>query len=166
MKTRARRGVTLIETLVVLALIGLFASVAVLNAPQVRSGARDEAERFAAKLDVAQTLSLSSGAPVKAELTGDGYRFLVFRDRKWIEPAEARALQPHAFRRDLAVALLSLDAALEDGAQGARDEKTKPFLIDPLGGGGAVSVAFSDGGERWLVSLDQAGGVKVSRDAR
>ncbi|MEX0645770.1 MAG: type II secretion system protein, partial [Parvularculaceae bacterium] len=46
---KKQRGVTLLELLVVMAILALVASIAVLSAPPARGAARDEAERFAAR---------------------------------------------------------------------------------------------------------------------
>lgn len=168
----ARRGVTLIETLVVLGLVALLASIAVLSAPAARSSARDEAERFAAKLDAAHTLAIATGAPVKVEITGAGYSFSSYRDRAWTEIVAQESLRKRAFRRDVAVTLVSVDAALADAAASSpsgsreRDRGARQFLVDPLGGGGETSVEFADGGGRWMVAVDGSGAVKVIRDAR
>ena len=161
----ARRGVTLIETLIVLALIALLASVAVLNAPAIRSGARDDAEVFAARLDAATDLALISGAPVRVELSSAESVFSSFDDGAWRALESPRVLRRRAFHRDVAVTLLSFDAALTDAdaPKGERDD-VRRFLIDPVGGAGATSIAFADSRGRWVVSLDASGKPKVARD--
>lgn len=166
MNARVRRGVTLIETLVVLALIALLASVAVLSAPSAPSGARDEAERFAARFDAAQAFALASGAPLKVELSSEGYGFFTYRDRAWTEVRGAKSLRRHAVRRTVAVTLASLDAGLAatTSSSDATDESPPQFLIDPLGGSGEVSVAFADRKGRWVVTADRIGSAKVARD--
>lgn len=161
-----RRGVTLIETLVVLALIALLASVAVLSAPALRSNARDEAERFAVKAGAAQTLALVSGAPVQIDFAPTGYGFRAFRDGAWTDIADQRPLRRRVVRGGVAVTLVSFEAALADGND-ARDEKQKGeglILIDPLGGGGKAIAAFADRSGRWIVTLEGSDPPKVVRD--
>ncbi len=166
MKKRARRGVTLIETLVVLALIALLASVAVLSAPSAPSGARDEAERFAARFDAAQAFALSSGAPLKVELSADGYGFFAYRDRAWTEVQGAKWLRRHVVRRNVAVTVVSLDAGLAEATSspGAQTETPPQIIVDPLGGSGEIAVAFADQSGRWVVRADRIGSAKVARD--
>jgi general secretion pathway protein H len=161
-----RRGVTLIETLVVLALIALLASVAVLNAPALRSNAREEAERFAVKASAAQTLALISGAPVRVDFSPTGYGFRTFRDDAWAEIVDPRSLRRRVFRGDVAVTLLSVEAALTEANDARRDgpKGEEHILIDPLGGGGKASAAFADPSGRWIVTLHGSDAPKVARD--
>lgn len=165
MKAGARRGVTLIETLVVLALIALLASIAVLGAPAARSSAREEAERFAARLDRAQAHALATGAPLKVDIAANGYAFSAYRDSAWAELKSPAALARRAFRRDVSVSIVSIDASLADKepTTGSQQSELSHFIVDPLGGG-ETSVAFADRGGRWIVSADRVGSVKVARD--
>ncbi|MBY0422046.1 MAG: GspH/FimT family pseudopilin [Parvularculaceae bacterium] len=163
MSLRARRGVTLVEALVVLALIAFAASVAALNAPPPRGKAKEEAERFAARLDAAFSAALVAGAPVRLDVEKDGYAFKLYDGEKWAPPAaDARlgARRP----KGVAIAVVSRDPAF---ANEERDDgKTPtPVLIDPLGGDG-VAVAFAADGGRWIVAMDRQGAVTVKRDDR
>lgn len=161
-----RRGVTLIETLVVVGLIALFAAVVVLNAPPPRAGARTEAERFAARLDAAFVAATGSGSPLRLDIDRAGYRFSTYADGKWT--AAAGRLAPAAFDRTVAVSVVGGDPATRnDARRGDGDEKddSRSVVIDPLGGD-AGAFAFEGGGARWVVTLDALGAVKVARDGR
>lgn len=163
----ARRGVTLIETLVVLGLIALFASIVALNAPPPRAPARLEAERFAARLDAAFAAAVASGAPVRLDIDAAGWSFRTFDESGWTEPKGAPALAPQRFGRDVAATVLSVDASSANERAETKDKKdaTQSVVIDPLGGDGAT-VAFAGGGARWIVTLDPQGAVTVTRDAQ
>lgn len=153
-----QRGLTLVELLVVLAVLAFAVGVAVVNAPPPRSGAKHEAERFAALLVAAAQNAASSGAPARARLETTGYSFERYDGDGWRADRAERALPAH----------MSLDARPRASAAAnaaLKDRRAPQWLtLDPIGMTDAYDVVFADGGERWLVSVDAAGRVEVKRD--
>lgn len=153
-----QRGLTLLELLVVLAVLAFAVGVVVVNAPPQRSGAKHEAERFAARLVAASENAASSGAPARARLETTGYRFERYDGDGWRADRTERALPAH----------ISLEARPRAAAMAndSRDDGRAPqwLTLDPVGMTDAYEVAFADAGERWLVSVDVAGRVEVKRD--
>lgn len=80
---RPRAGFTLVELLMVIAVIGLAAGAVVLAVPDPRPAVGLEAERFAARLSRAREESILSGRPVAVEASADGYGFTVFDGAAW-----------------------------------------------------------------------------------
>ena len=71
-KVRAanRAGFTLVELLMVVAIIGLAAGAVVLSVPDPRPSVAEDAERFAARLSRAREEAILSNRPVAVDPTG------------------------------------------------------------------------------------------------
>lgn len=78
-----REGFTLVELLMVVAIIGLAAGAVVLSVPDPRPSVAAEAERFAARLARAREESILSNRPVAVEATVTGYGFSVLDGAIW-----------------------------------------------------------------------------------
>ena len=82
-RSAIRRGFTLVELLMVVAIIGLAAGAIVLSVPDPRPSVAEDAERFAARLSRAREESILSNRPVAVEATATGYGFSVFDGAAW-----------------------------------------------------------------------------------
>lgn len=84
-KVRAanRAGFTLVELLMVVAIIGLAAGAVVLSVPDPRPSVAEDAERFAARLSRAREEAILSNRPVAVDATAAGYGFMVFDGAAW-----------------------------------------------------------------------------------
>ncbi len=80
---RSRSGFTLVELLMVVAIIGLAAGAVVLSVPDPRPSVAEDAERFAARLSRAREEAILSNRPVAVEATPAGYGFTVFDGAAW-----------------------------------------------------------------------------------
>ncbi len=76
-------GFTLVELLMVVAIIGLAAGAVVLSVPDPRPSVAGDAERFAARLSRAREEAILSNRPVAVEATPAGYGFMVFDGTAW-----------------------------------------------------------------------------------
>ena len=79
----SRAGFTLVELLMVIAILGLAAGAVVLAVPDPRSPVAEDAERLAARLVRAREESILSNRPVAVEATRAGYGFTVFDGTRW-----------------------------------------------------------------------------------
>lgn len=87
MNLRARHsGFTLLEILVVLVIIAFMAGIAILSigGDNLDERVKIEARRLAELLRLASDQAVMHGKEVGVEVTGDGYRFLVLQNRRWV----------------------------------------------------------------------------------
>ena len=82
-RSPARAGFTLVELLMVIAIIGLAAGAVVLSVPDPRPSVAGDAERFAARLVRAREESILTNRPVAVETTPAGYAFMAFDGAAW-----------------------------------------------------------------------------------
>ena len=68
-------GFTLIELMIVLAIMGLVAAGVLMAMPDPRGRLSNEAERFAARTVAARDLAILEGRPVAVRVTAQGYAF-------------------------------------------------------------------------------------------
>lgn len=85
---RSRGGFTLVELLMVVAILGLAAGAVVLAAPDPRPSVGAEAERFAARLVRAREEAVLTNRTVAVETTAGGYEFSAFDGVRWTPLAE------------------------------------------------------------------------------
>src|SRR5690606_30071026 len=68
-------GFTLVELMLVLAIMGLAAATVMLTLPDSQRGARDEADRLAARLAAVRDLAVIEGRGTAAVISASGYGF-------------------------------------------------------------------------------------------
>ena len=83
-----RAGFTLIELMVVIAIIGLATAAVVLSVPDTGGSVRAEAERFAARAKAARDSAIVESRPVALVLDGAGYRIERRIDDAWRPAAD------------------------------------------------------------------------------
>lgn len=71
----AENGFTLVELMIVIALIGLVSAAVVLALPDPRGRLRDDTERFAARVRAAHDLAIIEGRSVSVWVSDGGYGF-------------------------------------------------------------------------------------------
>lgn len=161
------RGLTLLELLVVMAILALLVSVAVFNAPPARSNARDEAERFAARLVAASEDAVLQGSVMRIEMTPGGYTIARYANGEWKADDGAGRFAAHSFASNVAVTLTVDDAALANRRGDDRSMKkddAQRIVLDPLGAAPAFTVAFADGRQRWRVRSNESQMIEVVND--
>lgn len=160
-------GLTLLELLVVVAILALATTVAVFNAPPARSGAKAEAERFAARLVAGIEEAVMSGAPARVRMNPTGYAFERYDGEDWLEAGEGRLRPGRSLPANIVMSATAKEdsAKANDAGRASTDgQKTQWMSLDPIGVTDAYDVVFSDGRQSWTVSIDAAGKVRVSRD--
>lgn len=145
-------GITLVELLVVMAILAFAAALIVLNAPPSHALAKEEAERFAARTRAAWEECVVKGATASIAISDRDYRVERFVGGKWEPSDDARRFAER--RMPDSVAMI---AALEDPAskneKPKQGEKEQPMriILDPIGSTTPFRVEFRDGRERWVV---------------
>lgn len=143
--TRARdpqAGVSLVEVMVVLAIVGIMTGVAVLGFGGVGggTGAEAEARRLADRLQLAADEALVTGAPRALQWSAAGYRFVVWDEQESGWRPEARPLlsETHELPRGLTLRGPEGEAAV----LAAADRAVTPVTLALGGAGGSWTVAF------------------------
>lgn len=85
-------GFTLVELLIVLAIIGMMSAVVVLAMPDPRGSLTAEAERFAARAKAAQERAVMDARAMSVRVTGAGYGFDRRERTEW-RPLGAKPFQ-------------------------------------------------------------------------
>jgi general secretion pathway protein H len=132
-------GLTLVEMLVVLAVVGVMAGVVVLSAGSGSGrGAEVEARRLAARLDLAADEAMVTGHSVAFVGDKDGYRFLVQQAGQWRDET-APALEPYRLPSGLSL----------EGTGAA------PIVIGADGGGNPLDLRLVPRkGASWAIAFD------------
>ncbi|WP_235562542.1 GspH/FimT family pseudopilin [Brevundimonas sp. Root1423] len=141
---KMRAGFTLVELLMVVAILGLAAGAVVLAVPDPRPAVGAEAERFAARLSRAREEAVLSNRPIAVEVTPTGYAFTVFDGRVWSALSDG-PFGPEVWQAETAV-------GPEEGAR---------FVFDPTGVAEPVVLTLAREGKRRTVSVDGAGEVRI-----
>lgn len=114
-RRRADAGFTLVELMAVCAVVGVAATLIVLNAPRPRADARLEAERLAVLMTRAREEAALTGRSVRVSVDQDGYRFSRRQAGRWTT-LDARPFQPRLWAEDATVAVESPDGRGGEGA--------------------------------------------------
>jgi general secretion pathway protein H len=138
----AQAGLTLVEMLIVLVIMGIATSAAVLSVDMVGRDRKteDEAARLAAQLNLAVDEGLVSRKRLALFWTGTGYEVKAWAGGGWRTPDTPRLAAAH----DLPA---SLTLRRMDGASG-------PVDMAEDGLGPAVSLELSGAGSAWVVAFD------------
>jgi len=139
-----RAGFTLVELLMVVAILGLAAGAVVLAVPDPRPAVGAEAERFAARLARARDEAVLSNRLVAVEVGSDGYAFTVFNGRTWSALSEG-PFGPQAWEAGTGIEI----------AEGSR------FVFDPTGVAEPLTITLSRDRKELTVAVDGAGEVAL-----
>lgn len=82
------RGFTLIELMVVIAIVGIASAAVVLALPDPRGRLRDEAAHFAARARAARDLAVVGARPISLWVSAGGYGFDERADGAWVAMGE------------------------------------------------------------------------------
>ncbi|WP_303718659.1 type II secretion system minor pseudopilin GspH [Brevundimonas naejangsanensis] len=134
-------GFTLVELMVVIAIIGVAAGAVVLSMPDPRPTLAVEAERFAARLTLAREEAVMTNRPVALHFDAAGYGFESFDGAAWTPLTGALA-----------------STAWGEGAAVAGAARA---VFDPTGGADAARVRLGREAHSVTVAIDGAGEVTI-----
>jgi type II secretion system protein H len=147
-------GVSLVEAMATLFIIGLMVSAVVLMAPPQDRETRALAERLAAHLTRASEESIIANRPVALVVTSEGYGFARLEENGW-RPIETGS--PLTFRAWPEGVAYSIEA------HEAEHDTDRVVRFDPLGGATPARIVLARGGVRWSVAVDGQGESHVAR---
>lgn len=143
----AEHGFTLVELMVVLAIIGFISAVVVIAIPDPRGRVIEDADRFAARVAAARDEAVVTARPMGVWVSASGYGFQRRDGAQWV------AMQDKPFLtvnwKPGTRALVGKDGARQIGFDGTG------LPTDPM------TVTLAREGERVSVTVDMAGKVMV-----
>lgn len=153
-------GFTLVETLVVLVIIGLLASVVTLAMPDRRVGAREEARTLAARATLGAQESILSSTPIGLVLTPQGYSFSRWRAGRWTPVPDDKTFASRTWGEGLEVIYTESKARPVTG-------RTKPPILPAVvfqssGIATPFKVTLTKDREVWAVSGNERGEIAVA----
>ncbi len=169
-----QRGLTLIELLVVIVILALASTFVLLNAPPSRPAVREDAERFAARMQIAFDDAIATGANMRVSIDTTGYAFETLKEGEWTAVESHPAFGRKNFDK-ATTATVEIDDAANDNSRALggderaedddEDDEAHRIPLDPLGAQAAFKVRLSSARGVWTVSVTDAGAIAVDQDA-
>ena len=155
-------GLTLVELLVVLVILGLASGAALMNAPPARPPARVAAEAFAAKFAAINDLAIASGRPVRLVADSAGYQFEIRRNGEW-QASDDERFDRTVFGEGLTATIAVDAAAFANEPQAATRKSDEPVAValDPFGAAAPFSIEFAHRRGAWRVDIGAAGEAEI-----
>lgn len=170
--TRAgERGLTLVELLVVLVILGLASSLVLLNAPPSRAVVERDALRFASSVRIALDEMVMTGATYRLVIDATGYGFERYAGGEWSSEGVDRAFQRTDFDNGVVATTEIADAALanaralgDEAPDEVDDDEPKVIRLDPVGAPATFAVRLLSPQGAYRVSLGADGELTVKPD--
>ena len=155
---RGRQGFTLIELMVVLLIMGLFAGlVTAVTRPDDRALLRVEAERLAQLLDLAATKARLTGKSIAWTADGPGYRFWQYNEETyWSEILDDESLRTRILPQGMMIAGMQVE--------NMQTLQQMRLEFNPYGETPAFNIELALGAERVTVAGSPVGEVRVLSD--
>ena len=176
---KQQKGLTLVEVLIVIAMLGLVAAVVMLTVPEEKDPAEIAAFKLARSIKAANNYAIISGKVIGIDISEAGYQFLIYQSDAWVPfivPGGRR--QSINLEDGLGLEFIK-EAGLVAGTAGMRSSSSTNTPIEkkenlfpeltilPSGNGERADFLLHHKGESWRVKYDQVISVgRVEDDAR
>lgn len=171
MRRAGERGLTLVELLVVMVILGLASSLVLLNAPPSRAVVERDALRFASSVKIALDEMVMTGATYRLVVDATGYGFERYQRGEWKADGVDGAFQRVEFDNGVTASVEIEDAALanaralgEDPPEETEEDEPKIIRLDPIGPPATFTMRLLSPQGAYLVSLGGDGAVTVKPD--
>ncbi len=171
MKGAGERGLTLVELLVVIVILGLASSMVLINAPPSRARIESDALRFASTVKIALDEMVMTGATYRLVIDATGYGYERYVAGEWITEGVDRTFQRAEFDRGVTATVEIEDAALanaralgEEAPAAADEDEPKIIRLDPIGPPATFSVRLVSPEGAYLARLGADGAMSVKPD--
>lgn len=171
MRRGGERGLTLVELLVVMVILGLASSLVLLNAPPSRAVVERDALRFASSVKIALDEMVLSGATYRLVVDAAGYGFERYAGGEWGTKGVDRTFQRAEFDNGVTATVEIEDAALanaralgEDEPKEAEQDEPKVIRLDPIGPPATFTLRLLSSQGAYLVTLGPDGKMTVKAD--
>lgn len=155
---KGRTGFSLVEVLVVLAIVGLMTGAAYLTMRPASDPARTAAGQMQLDLARAETLAVTRGSFIGLRTHARGYDFLIYEGGTWVALDRRSALTPR-----LLPEAVTLRASVSPVTN---DQIMVPdYWFDPTGANEAARFILQSGAARWQVSTGGRDGTRISGGA-
>lgn len=157
---KGRTGFSLVEVLVVLAIVGLMTGAAYLTLRPASDPARAAAGQMQLDLARAETLAVTRGSFIGLRTHARGYDFLIYQGGTWEALDRRSALTPRLLPESV-----TLRASVSPVT--GRDYQTRApdYWFDPTGANEAARFILQSGAARWQVSTGGRDGTRLSGGA-
>ena len=145
---QSQRGMTLVEVMMVVFIVGLSAGLVVLTLPQRDPASLTEARAFAQTLQTTQDAAILSGQPTAIQITETGYTLLSWRGDAWQLRRGGKTLKQGVN--------LTIRSDLPE-----QPDDWPQLIFDPTGVNAATEFRFSGGGERFDLIVSEGGEVQI-----
>jgi general secretion pathway protein H len=170
-KRAGERGLTLVELLVVMVILGLASSLVLLNAPPSRAVVERDALRLASSVKIALDEMVMTGAAYRLVVDATGYGFERYVGGEWVTEGIDRAFQRAEFDSGVVATIEFNDAALanalalgDETPEETEEDEPKVIRLDPIGAPVTFTARLASPQGAYLVSLGADGEITVTPD--
>lgn len=155
-----RAGFSLVEVLVVLAIVGLMTGAAYLTMRPASDPVREAAEQMQLDLARAETLAVTRGSFIGLRTHARGYDFLIYENGTWVAMERRSALTARILPQSVTLLASFGPRSDRDGQASVPD-----YWFDPTGANDAARFTLQSGEARWQVSAGGRSGTRITGGA-